>query len=314
MELFFSKALSGNFDVACASCHHPLLAGGDKLSLPVGEAAHKPELLGPGRWHNWQDSEDPKADGAPNVARHSPTTFNSALYQQALFADGRVFVDSQVHKNQLKPSFRSPDSRFAQVDANAGTSLLATQTRFPVTSNEEMRGFTLAQGKANDEVRQAIVQRLNGHSSELSHNQWLHRFRIGLNKPTASKAALINFDNIQNALAAYQRSQLLIDNNWYKYLKGDNEALTEKQKKGALLFFKSAENGGANCATCHQPPTFTDEKYHNIAMMQFGRGKRANHEDFGRRGVTQREEDRYSFRTPSLLNIERWVQLIDATL
>ena len=55
---------------------------------------------------------------------------------------------------------------------------------------------------------------------------------------------------------------------------------------------------------CHQPPTFTDEKYHNIAMIQFGRGKRANQQDFGRRGVSQREEDRYGFRTPSLLNIE----------
>lgn len=304
MELFFSKSLSGNFDVACASCHHPLLAGGDNLSLPVGEAAYKPELLGPGRWHDWQASEDQKADGAPNVPRHSPTTFNSALYQQALFTDGRVFVDSQGNNNQIKPSYRSPDSRFAQADANAGASLLATQTRFPVTSNEEMRGFTFAQGKANDEVRQIIVQRLNGQSSELSHNQWLNRFRIGFNKPDASMATLINFDNIQNALAAYQRSQLLIDNNWYKYLKGDSEALSEKQKKGALLFFKSAEDGGANCVSCHQPPAFTDEKYHNIAMMQFGRGKRANHEDFGRRGVTQRVEDRYGFRTPSLLNVE----------
>ena len=162
MELFFSKSLSGNFDVACASCHHPLLAGGDKLSLSVGESAYKPELLGPGRWHNWQASKDRKADGAPNVARHSPTTFNSALYQQALFADGRVFVDSQGSNYQTKQSYRSPDSRFAQSDIHAGASLLATQTRFPVTSNEEMRGFTFAQGASNDEVRQGIVQRLNG--------------------------------------------------------------------------------------------------------------------------------------------------------
>ena len=304
MALFFSKSLSGNFDVACASCHHPLLAGGDKLSLPVGEAAYNPDLLGPGRWHDWQASKDHKADGAPNVARHSPTTFNSALYQQALFADGRVFVDSQGHNNQAEPNFRSPDSRFAQFDANAGTSLLATQTRFPVTSNEEMRGFEFAQGKANDEVRQNIVERLNGQSAELSHNQWLQQFRLAFNQANATQTELINFNNIQNALAAYQRSQLLIDNNWYQYLKGDKDALSEAQKKGALVFFRSAEDGGANCIACHQPPAFTDEKYHNIAMIQFGRGKRANQEDFGRRGVTQREVDRYGFRTPSLLNVE----------
>ncbi|MDJ0919320.1 MAG: cytochrome c peroxidase, partial [Woeseiaceae bacterium] len=33
--LFFSKSLSGDFDTACASCHHPALGGGDGLALPV---------------------------------------------------------------------------------------------------------------------------------------------------------------------------------------------------------------------------------------------------------------------------------------
>ncbi|NNE63953.1 MAG: hypothetical protein HKN34_07720, partial [Gammaproteobacteria bacterium] len=304
MELFFSKSLSGNFDVACASCHHPLLAGGDRLSLPVGESAHNPDLLGPGRWHDWRASMDHKADGAPNVARHSPTTFNSALYKRALFADGRVFLETPGDSFATQPGIRSPDSRFAQSDANAGTSLLATQTRFPVTSNEEMRGFTFAPGMSNDEVRLRIVQRLNGQSAELDHNRWLDHFRLGFNAPTATTDALINFNNIQQALAAYQNSQILVDNSWYRYLGGDTNALSEQQKRGALLFFKTAEDGGANCIACHQPPVFTDEKYHNIAMIQFGRGKRAGHEDFGRRGVTQREQDRYGFRTPSLLNIE----------
>ncbi|HRX05326.1 MAG TPA: cytochrome c peroxidase, partial [Anaerolineae bacterium] len=35
-QLFFTKALSGDMDVACASCHHPLLAGGDGLAVGVG--------------------------------------------------------------------------------------------------------------------------------------------------------------------------------------------------------------------------------------------------------------------------------------
>ena len=29
MQLFFTKALGGDTDVACVSCHHPLLGGGD---------------------------------------------------------------------------------------------------------------------------------------------------------------------------------------------------------------------------------------------------------------------------------------------
>ena len=38
-KLFFSKSLSGDLDVACASCHHPALGGADGLSLPVGVGA-----------------------------------------------------------------------------------------------------------------------------------------------------------------------------------------------------------------------------------------------------------------------------------
>ena len=75
-ELFFSRSLSRHFDVACASCHHPLLAGGDALSLPVGVDAVDPLLLGPGRTHDGNRVADVRANGGPNVARNSPTTFN----------------------------------------------------------------------------------------------------------------------------------------------------------------------------------------------------------------------------------------------
>ena len=299
-ELFFSQSLSGNLDVACASCHHPLLAGTDQLSLSVGESAYDPHLIGPGRWHDWRNSKDPKADGGPNVPRHSPTTFNSALYKQALFADGRVFVTQSSDNKQYH---RSPDSRFGQDDQNAGSSILATQTRFPVTSNEEMRGFDFAAGKNNQALRQALVNRLRGKTPELKTNNWLQAFQVGFNQPNANSKSLITFENIQIALEAYQRSQLVINNRWYRYVQGDDKALTEQEIRGAVLFFKPQNQKGANCVACHQPPIFSDEKYHNIAMIQFGRGKQAEGQDFGRRGVSQKNSDRYAFRTPSLLNI-----------
>ncbi len=34
--LFFDKELSGNRDVACATCHHPLFFSGDGLSVSIG--------------------------------------------------------------------------------------------------------------------------------------------------------------------------------------------------------------------------------------------------------------------------------------
>ncbi len=37
--LFFDKLLSGNRDISCATCHHPLLHGGDGLSAQTSPSA-----------------------------------------------------------------------------------------------------------------------------------------------------------------------------------------------------------------------------------------------------------------------------------
>lgn len=87
MKLFFSKALGGDMDSACVTCHHPVLGGGDDLSLPVGVDAEIVDLLGPGRFHS-MDGEH--FDGGPTVPRNAPSTFNIALWDQVLFHDGRI--------------------------------------------------------------------------------------------------------------------------------------------------------------------------------------------------------------------------------
>ena len=73
-KLFFTKGLGGDQDSACASCHHPVLGGGDALSLSIGVGAENPDLLGPGRIH---DALADGYDGGPTVPRNTPTTFNT---------------------------------------------------------------------------------------------------------------------------------------------------------------------------------------------------------------------------------------------
>ena len=45
-DLFFDPILSGNKNIACATCHHPSLASADGMSLGLGEGA---VALGPAR-------------------------------------------------------------------------------------------------------------------------------------------------------------------------------------------------------------------------------------------------------------------------
>lgn len=301
-QLFFTRSLGGQFDVACASCHHPLLGGGDALTLPIGVDAVDPELLGPGRV---QKAAAIGYDGGPNVPRNSPTTFNSVLYRERMFWDGRV----QRHADG---GIFTPDSSGPTVsDPLAGPSLLAAQARFPVTSEEEMRGFGFEPGESNDVVRAHLGARVGRYgvgAGEIGED-WLPLFRAAFLSPFGSAEDLIHYDTIALAIAAYEASQWFVDNPWNRYVLGDTAALTAQQKRGALLFLRDPAYGGAGCSSCHAGDAFTDEAFHILAMPQLGRGKGdlngagAPTQDWGRARVTGAVEDRFAYRTPSLLNV-----------
>ncbi len=296
--LFFSKQLSGDKDVACVSCHHPLLGGTDRLSLPVGIAAIQPDVVGPGRRVDPAGDRDPKAAtiGGPNVARNTLSTFNATLYRSALLHDQRISVLG--HDDAGKPLYRTPDSTLRSApDPNATGNLLAVQARFPVTGFDEMRGFGEFYTLTGAQMREAIADRLR------SSGNWTRPFAIAFRLPDATADEVITFDNIAAALAAYQDSQVFVATPWREYVLGNSDALTQDQKQGAILFFESVDRGGYGCAACHRGDFFTDERAHVTGLPQLGRGKRADGDDPGRFLVTQHKDDLYRFRTPTLINV-----------
>ncbi len=299
--LFFSTQLSGDRDVACVSCHHPLLGGSDQLSLPVGIGAHLPEVVGPGRVSDISRDRDPKAAriGGPNVRRNSLTTFNAGLFKHALLFDGRIHVLPGTD-DLGQPRFRTPESTLrTNPDQNAVGDLLAVQARFPTVSFQEMRGFGEFYELTSAEVRQRIAERLR------SKKGWVKAFRSAFGEsPMAAPETFVTYDNIARALSAYQRTQTFIDSAWRDYAGGNEGALSENAKRGARLFFADAPQGGLGCASCHSGPLLSDESFHVVGFPQLGRGKRADGDDPGAYLVSQDDDDKYRFRTPSLLNVE----------
>jgi len=122
--LFWDRVLSGNRNIACATCHHPRFGTSDGLSLGMGEGGIG---LGPDR------RPDPADHPEQRIPRNAPALWNvGAKGFTVMFADGRIEVDPK------RPSgFRTP----LEDEMVAGfASLLSAQTMFPVLSNDEMAG------------------------------------------------------------------------------------------------------------------------------------------------------------------------------
>ncbi len=259
------------------------------MALPIGTNAQIPELLGPGRQ---------PSSGVIDVPRHSPTIFNVGLLQQGLFWDSRI--------ERVGNGIATPDGDSRGLDPAAGSNLLAAQAGFPVTSAAEMKTAEFEPLASNAAIRNHLSARLGGYgigADELSLNKWFQAFQQGFGRDEDA-TTLVTFTHVAIAIAAYERSLQLIDSSWNRYLSGELTALTDQQKQGAELFFSTADDGGAGCVACHSGPAFTDEQHHVIAFPQFGPGKGdGNHDDFGRERVNSDVDQRYAFRTPSLLNV-----------
>ncbi len=310
MDLFYSKSLGGDRDSACVTCHHPVLGGGDNLSLPIGVEADNPDLLGEGR--NSYNAES-YLSGSPPVPRNAPTTFNIAAWKKFMFHDGRVErLKKKSGKNAADLGIHTPNSDFGVADPLAGENLVQAQARFPVTSREEMKGFYHS-NYDDQAIREYLAARLSGYDDsednmkldDADTSLWLAKFQDAL--PDNDSTDLITEQNISMLIAEYERSQALVETPWKKYIEGDNRAISVSAKKGALLFYRPATKGGANCSSCHSGDFFTDEKFHNLAMPQIGPGKgdgENGSEDYGRFRETGKKKDKFAFRTPTLLNVE----------
>jgi len=277
--LAFDNILSGNRDISCMSCHLPSFGTGDGRSLSIGQGAAG---LGPARVH-------PNGEFIP---RNAPAAFN-LFAVQSLFWDGRVAVDAQGH-------YQTPAGQRLNAHMTRGFEFgpLSALPLFPVLSREEMRGQSgneLASigDKENQQVWDALMRRL-GRLEE-------YRRMFEAAYP-GTRFAQMNFGHAGNAIAGFLVDRLAFnDSPWDRFLAGDDAALSDVQLRGARDFLT------ARCSICHNGAALTDNKFHNVAVAQFGPGKGdgpAGHDDFGRGRETGVAADRYAFRTPPLRNVE----------
>jgi len=107
----------------------------------------------------------------------------------------------------------------------------------------------------------------------------------------AFKDSIITTEMLMKSLSQFLSLMISSNSRYDKFVAG-RETLSNIEQKG-LKLFKS------NCVSCHPPPLFTDNKYHNIGLKPDSTLK-----DRGRQAITSYKEDYFKFKTPSLRNVE----------
>jgi len=287
--LFYDPILSGNKEVACATCHHPSLGTGDGLSLSLGDGG---KGLGSERIVDYENLPEQR------VPRNAQPLFNLGAKQfKTLFHDGRVQVDLS------RPSgLRTP---LEEEMVEGFSSIISAQTMFPVLSADEMAGH-YSENEISEAVRRGTLTGKGGAWDLISKRvQAIPEYSDFFidTYDHIETAQDIKFTDISNAVAAFMEFEWRSDTSPFDdFLQGRLD-LAISQEKGMELFY-----GKANCSSCHAGALFTDHQFHATGQPQVGPGKAARFQshsrDLGRFRVTGNIKDKYAFRTPSLRNVE----------
>ncbi len=307
--LFFDPILGLRGDNACAGCHSPAHGFADSQSIAIG--VQNNGVVGAGR------------RGLRNQ-RRSPSVLNSAFYPKLMW-NGRFHSPSgDPFDNSLGFAFPPPEGleRFAPFSPSV-THLLAAQAHLPSTELVEMAGFTGtggpfddgyghavppadANGSTNEPIRTAVLDLVNAAPG--------YRTAFATVFPGVAQGDPITFAMLGQAIAEFEFTLTFADAPVDRFMRGDPGAMTDSQKRGALLFF-----GRFGCARCHSVggesnEMFSDFQMHVVAVPQiapaYGVGTGnvkfdgpGEDEDFGLEQITHDPADRYKFRTSPLRNI-----------
>ncbi|WP_022703199.1 cytochrome-c peroxidase [Pseudorhodobacter ferrugineus] len=286
--LFWDAELSGNRNISCGTCHHPRFGTGDGVSLALGEGG---KGLGPDR------RSDPENLPEQRIPRNAPALFNlGVLDLRTIFHDGRIEADAT-----RASSFRTP---LEDEMVTGFASLLSAQSMFPVLSPDEMAGH-YSENEISKAVRTGQLTGPNGAWEKIAARVSAipaYADQFSAVYPDIAAGRPIHFTDISNAIAAFISVEWRSDTAPFDaWLRGD-APLPDLATQGADLFY-----GTAGCSTCHSGPLLTDQAFHAMGSPQLGPGKGERFEsaqrDIGRMRVTNKAQDIYAFRTPSLRNI-----------
>ena len=263
---------------SCATCHHARAGFKSGLIQGMGEGGEGFGLKGETRaWHNPEvGTQD--ADVQPVT---SPTVLNVA-YQDVMLWNGALGNAS----NGIINIGIDPDRLMTE-----GT---------PKEANRE--GLS---GIETQAIAGTGVHRILGFPPELEDTDYYQMLLDAF--PEFSRDELNKSST--RAIAAFERTVLANKAPFQMWLRGDETAMSDKEVRGAEVFF-----GDGNCTGCHQGPALSspvgataDQVFFAVGFSDLDTndiiGEVPEGVRLGRGGLTGDPADNYKFKIPQLYNL-----------
>ncbi len=152
---------------------------------------------------------------------------------------------------------------------------LEDQARFPITAADEM-----------NQKPEELVEELK----KIPEYVALFDRAFG-----GASGSAVTFDNVTNAVAAFERTLVSNNSAFDRYAAGDANALTAEQRRGMSLF-RSLKT---RCFECHGFPTFANPDFKVIGVPDLPNQA----EDAGRAEIVKEDNYKHAFKVPTLRNI-----------
>ncbi|MCF8244417.1 MAG: cytochrome-c peroxidase [Saprospiraceae bacterium] len=259
---------AGNY--ACASCHFASAGFQAGRHQAISDGGMGFGVNGEGRMPN-PEYDLSELDVQPV---RTPSALNIA-YQEAILWNGQ----------------------FGALGVNAGTEASWTAGT-PKAKNH--LGF---EGTETQAIAAQEVHRLKMNDTVCVDLNYKNLFDVAF--PDSDPSIRYGQVNSGLAIAAYERIILANQAPFQLWLRGKENALSDQEKRGAVLFF-----GKADCASCHNGPNLANMEFYALGMKDLFETTESTYgansescENKGRYCFTKNDADLYKFKVPQLYNL-----------
>ncbi|MEE9437767.1 MAG: cytochrome c peroxidase [Saprospiraceae bacterium] len=264
-----------------------------------------------------QDAKKPSGMGTYSCAscHNSDSGFKSGSFQG--IADGGIgygvegenrVMDTQYEQNELDVQSARPlslvnvgyvtntfwNGQFGGGDVNIGT-----EDVWELRTDTERNALGF-EGIETQNFDGLISHRISISKEILEENGYIELFdEVFGDIPEESRYTI---ETASFAFSAYIRTIVSNRAPFQKWLKGNKQEMSEKSKKGAILFFSKA-----NCSNCHYSENLGSSEFHALGVNDMYQQPSYNtskedRRNLGRGGFTGRDRDLHKFKVPGIYN------------